>query len=322
MLSLVVVSFACWLVGAVADCRIDWSRPCPAGWDEQPGQAGQCAATASYGGPCATLQSAALSTAGKQRLAQQCGVGWPCIGGSDSCPEGVDFSGCPQGWKETSQGLCGAPPQYFGNCHRTLQFDGDDDDKEDVQLRCGVRWPCKSPCNEDFSAACPEGWRDLGEQQCLAPRDYHGSCLPMQNLAEFAEDQKRGFALACTARWPCQEVVSAGPRCEFTESICPEAWDTFGGGAFPTYCHSADYRGPCRSRISADRINQLGVETVMERCGVQWPCEKITAQTSQGSSVGPPRTEGNEGGPIMDNGSLSAETSRTPNAPPRAGALH
>jgi len=315
----VVLLLACGRLGVVADCRTDWSGSCPAGWNELPGH---CAATASYAGPCATvLLSAGLSTEGKQHLSQQCGFSWPCSG-RDTCPEGVDFAGCPEGWKETSQGLCGAPPQYFGNCRRTLQFEGDDDDeKEDIENQCGVRWPCKRLCSADFSAACPEGWSHLGEQQCLAPKDYHGACLPMQNLAEFTEDQKQGFASACAARWPCQEVVSTGSRCELAESICPEAWETVGGGAFPTYCHSVDYKGPCRSRISADRINELGVDTVMERCGVSWPCAKPEVQISPGSSFAS-KTKGNEGGPIMDNGFLSAETSRMPKAPPRAIALY
>ena len=63
------------------------------------------------------------------------------------CPacEAKDFSEpCPRGWRgDSADGMCTAPPGYAGACETALSFVAASAEKKaEVELICGVCWPC------------------------------------------------------------------------------------------------------------------------------------------------------------------------------------
>ena len=57
-----------------------------------------------------------------------------------------DFSEpCPVGWRgDSAEGMCTAPPGYAGACQSALSFAAASAEKKaEVELICGVCWPCK-----------------------------------------------------------------------------------------------------------------------------------------------------------------------------------
>ena len=52
---------------------------------------------------------------------------------------------CPQGWEETTTGICEAPPGYNGFCSHQLAFAGSSvSGKITAEQSCDVCWPCAS----------------------------------------------------------------------------------------------------------------------------------------------------------------------------------
>jgi len=296
MMRAVVVLIVLVTLVSSEDCRQDFSPLCPSGWARLAG--GSCEAPLSYAGNCDTVfKSLGLSAEEKQSLSLSCGFNWPCV--EEAICE-RDFAGCPLGWSESSDGACGAPAMYFGSCANRLSFD-DGSDKEEIGLRCGVQWPCKHSCIEDFAGAtCPESWQHLGSGSCLAPAVYAGGCLPLQNLGGFTEGQKKSFASSCNVPFPCKSgAVAEEEGCEPADQACPSGWEEIGDATQgeKTYCYGAGYIGPCRNLIAVDLIQEAGREAFTQRCVVQWPCkvgkDEITTEAEKTSAGA-----GGIGGPV------------------------
>ena len=61
------------------------------------------------------------------------------------CEAKTYFDTCPQGWVESADGLCEAPPSYGGFCSHQLSFVGSSvSSKIAAETSCDVCWSCGS----------------------------------------------------------------------------------------------------------------------------------------------------------------------------------
>jgi CPW-WPC domain-containing protein len=120
-------------------CEADFAASCPDGWS-QSGAA--CVAPAVYAGPCERRREfASGDVAAKASFADSCDAPWPCKGGSDACPQGHDFGGCPKGWSQGRFGFCETSGE--GPCGSAFHFaDMPVSEKLDLAKACGFGWPC------------------------------------------------------------------------------------------------------------------------------------------------------------------------------------
>jgi len=169
-----------------------------------------CAAPASYGGACKTMQSfVSKSITEKQQLAEECKAPWPC----DDCAEGRDYSQlCPEGWNDDGGGFCKAPADFETKCATSYDFAGMDIAmKQELAVTCGFNWNCNAMCIQDFSASCPELWEEvpLNPALCAAPVTYSGVCGFSTNTTRMTAEQKAAFAKKCAVKWPCLGAAAA-----------------------------------------------------------------------------------------------------------------
>jgi len=132
---------------------------------------------------------------------------------------------CPEGWALDLVRDCFAPSSYAGPCVRRKAFNKYNyAEKEEWAKICGVTWPSpasssgrelfrdgvasdkvrgEKTCAPNYDENCPARWLRVG-RYCRAPGDYEGACGVYVTSVSFAVDQKRAFAVACNAPWPCE----------------------------------------------------------------------------------------------------------------------
>ena len=87
------------------------------------------------------VAAATTGVAAKASFADSCDAPWPCKGGSDACPQGHDFGGCPKGWSQGRFGFCETSGE--GPCGSAFHFaDMPVSEKLDLAKACGFGWPC------------------------------------------------------------------------------------------------------------------------------------------------------------------------------------
>ena len=102
--------------------------------------------------------------------------------------------------------LRGSVYTHGGSCLEQYNFDTYTlEKKEQVAHACGFQWPCRAPCERDYSSACPSGWTELSFSpgMCQAPPIYIGECPFGANMTGATADQKAAFELKCSVRYPC-----------------------------------------------------------------------------------------------------------------------
>jgi CPW-WPC domain-containing protein len=186
-----------------AICSRNWNHPCPSGWMAFGGR--DCIAPPSYQGACGHLQSFEGATPfDKNKFAEDCQVQWPCL---DECSEGRDYGqACPQDWEDSHDGFCVAARKVTKPSHCAELYKFDDmsaGEKEAIAFACGLKWPCKLPCVQDYSQACPQEWQESSQGNCVAPETYAGKCDYVVNMKGASADQKRAFAEKCFVQFPC-----------------------------------------------------------------------------------------------------------------------
>lgn len=147
---------------------------------------------------------------------------------------------CPMGWHEDALARCKAPLSYTGPCEALLATDTTDDAaKAKLEIKCKVRWPLVSPCQQDFGAECPFGWIGLGGV-CRAPALYSGKCATRARLTDSL--QKQAFSTECVVRWPCQ--LDCEP--DFQQA-CPNGWLLVSDVCVASMSSDSSYQytGPC-----------------------------------------------------------------------------
>merc|ERR1712062_730519 len=178
-------------------CQRDWEG-CPDGW-KLVGSA--CLAPTSYRGACDHVFHLGGLLSEKERFANECQAPWPCAG---ECAGGHDYdSGCPNGWVEKA-GFCENPNALASSkCSSRYLFSVMDTGmKQNLASTCGIEWACRTVCEEDYGALCPEGWSAQNEQ-CYAPASYVGECKYAANLSGLSAEEKRAFSNSCAAPFPC-----------------------------------------------------------------------------------------------------------------------
>merc|ERR1712050_247755 len=170
--------------------------------------------------------------------------------GCRQCSEKDYSEPCPLGWVELADGICSAPLDYKGDCSKQQGFMGGSAvEKEEVELMCGVCWPCKddAACVRDWSRPCPFGYAPsviryddfatAAGTSCEADLTYDGQCEAQISFQ--SDEDKRSFAQRCKVAWPCKAVCGTN-----AQSTCPEDWTHAGDG----YCVApAHYKVPtCR----------------------------------------------------------------------------
>ena len=141
-------------------CTIDFSRPCPDGWDTD--GSNHCIAPPEYTGPCVGRKDfrGASSTA-KSRWSSLCNARWSCraqrgdtsdVGDGRGCA--ADYAKtCPAGWTIVGS-QCVAPIDYQGPCAPTVDLSGLVADQRDAYAKaCGCPWPCGIDSFHDAGAS-------------------------------------------------------------------------------------------------------------------------------------------------------------------------
>ena len=133
----------------VDTCTMDFSSPCPDGWDTD--RSNHCVAPSEYAGPCIgrkDFRGASSST--RNHWSSLCNVRWPCrrqrgdvndVGDDRGCA--ADYSKtCPAGW--TIVGIqCVAPIDYQGPCATMIDLSRlAVAQKAAYAKACELSWPC------------------------------------------------------------------------------------------------------------------------------------------------------------------------------------
>merc|ERR1712217_852405 len=145
--------------------------------------------------------SKAAATQAQKDFSQQSMLGQHLETGCAQCP-GKDYSEpCPSGWEYLSDGTCKASPDYVGVCSAKQSFvEGSVVEKEEVELICGVCWPCS--CERDWAPPCPSGYSLIGNATCSADIGYEGQCEQLVSFKDVHE--KMAFAQRCQTSWACK----------------------------------------------------------------------------------------------------------------------
>ncbi|GFE54215.1 cpw-wpc domain-containing, putative [Babesia ovis] len=139
-------------------CIKDYTQPCAEGWAESSVLARVCEAPISYYGPCATNVAFMDTKEDKIKLEEMCHIKWPCF---SYCRED-DLTGCPKFWY-LEDGFCKPSAGYHGRCSEPADLTKMHETERTLWgNRCGVQWPCKTKCKNNYKAKCPEGWQPTG----------------------------------------------------------------------------------------------------------------------------------------------------------------
>jgi len=192
---------------------------------------------------------------------------------------------------------------YDGKCKSVVRM-GDELFKEEFGIRCGLKWPCKKQCQEDFGLACPTGWFLL-DGTCVADSAYAGPCVPFAALAKLDTDAKQFYGEKCNVEFCHEAHKETEELCDpDIASNCPLGWKSVGSRI--GYCYGVDYRGACRPIVSMAFLEKAGRKAFAETCGVNWPCERHGAKDRAGHSARDQWRGLEPRGPIASDGRLFA----------------
>jgi len=181
-----------------ADCVQDFRQACPSLWREIAN--GKCDAPRSYTGVCPMrLDASTMSDSEKHAWSVRCAARWPCAAREKHSYDDV----CPSGWSLQSGHVCQAPEHYAGPCERTAYMSSaSEGDKKSFGATCRVSWPAAPNCMRDYSAACPSGWHDGGDE-CIAPFTYK-ICSSRKSFSLMTPAAKEEWAKNCKVEFPCK----------------------------------------------------------------------------------------------------------------------
>lgn len=192
---------------------------------------------------------------------------------------------CPEGWAEAGDGSsCIAQQDFQGSCPLKLDFGGLTPlGKRQQALRCGAHYPCHGACSADTSKACPLGWTEDVNHDCLAPVGYGGRCVGRKNFKGMKKSQKAFWAHICDVAWPCRKPGSDAAT-KASESIgvktftskdcvpnyseaCPDKFEVKG-----SRCVAASgFSGMCGFSLSS-QYNAAEKAAYAAACLTPWPC--------------------------------------------------
>lgn len=141
-------------------CTMDFSIPCPDGWDTD--GSNHCVAPPEYAGPCIGRRDfRGASTSAKSHWSSLCNARWPCRRQRGDVSDGGDGRGCaadysktcPAGW--TIVGIqCVAPIEYQGPCATMIDLSGLAVAQKDAYAKaCESPWPCTGDSFLDTGAS-------------------------------------------------------------------------------------------------------------------------------------------------------------------------
>jgi CPW-WPC domain-containing protein len=249
-----------------AECVRDFSDACPIDWDEV--EIGLCEAPVSYEGGCDhELNTIGMSEKDKHEMATSCDVSWPCIAAAKKNYGEI----CPDGWTLQSGQSCTAPRDYVGPCDAFARLGGmTEEDKQTFEAACVVSWPgLPLQCARDYNRSCPFGWMEKwasGNIECVAP-DWFRGCSGVQQLGRKTPQEKRAWATACGAPFPCKDRTIGDHD---WSQICPADWFAMNGGEA---CFAPNsYTGPCQSiQHGLAELSRADKEAIARTCQVVWP---------------------------------------------------
>lgn len=138
--------FAC-----VDTCPMDFSSPCPDGWDID--RSNHCIAPPEYAGPCIGRRDfREASSSAKSQWSSLCDVRWPCRKQSGDVSNSAHDRGCPADFSKTcpfdwaTVGFhCVSPIDYNGPCATMVDLRGLTVAQKDAYAKaCSTPWPCES----------------------------------------------------------------------------------------------------------------------------------------------------------------------------------
>lgn len=156
---------------------------------------------------------------GKRAWATKCHVKWPCktMKGRRALRCVPDYTAlCPIGWDNLREtGLCEPPDAFTAppGCEiQTGNLTAFDRwtvaQKQDVEERCHIEWPCRGEKSAVLQSACPEGFRAVRQQQpqgatmCKSIVKGEGPCYTSRDFSALALEELRTLTELCNFRWP------------------------------------------------------------------------------------------------------------------------
>lgn len=191
---------------------------------------------------------------------------------------------CPSGWTDAGDAsTCQAPLDYSGKCKPKVAFGGlTSQQKRQQASNCGASFACLDACSEDASAACPQGWIQDINGDCLAPVGYSGRCVLRKSFSGMKPTEKKAWVQACDLSWPCRKAGldfrdvdrtrtkgSLNGDCVMNFSqACPENFQLHGSSCI---AQSEGSAGLCGLELSSN-FNHAEKAAYARACRTPWPC--------------------------------------------------
>ncbi|SBT49625.1 CPW-WPC family protein [Plasmodium ovale wallikeri] len=231
---------------------------------------------------------------GRKKMEKECDLHFPCI----ECERDYVRVNCPLGWTQTNDGNCKSPadyPVYLRElCGDVVNFKyATPNFRRNWSFVCKSDWPCFSPCEKNYGAACPvgyklinervlEGGRSMGRdhiQVCLnenwkerAPRDSfakRNTCHIIEIYNSLA--LKKEIERKCKVIWPCIN------KCEENfYQTCPYNWLLKKNRCIAPYYYNPP-KG-CSKSFDVLTFNAFDKFLFSNKCFAPWPCKDSCQQ--------------------------------------------
>lgn len=132
-------------------------------------------------------------------------------------------------------------------------------------------------CNRRWTAKCPDGWIQLGEDQCSAVHGlYGGACKTLQSFGSMSIRERQQWAEECKAPWPCDDCPNGSAR-DYAKP-CPEGWSESAGGRAGTCVAPPDFETKCATSYNFAQLDVVTKSELAETCGFNWKCSAACDQ--------------------------------------------
>jgi len=165
---------------------------------------------------------------------------------------------CPEGWGDSGDGsTCIAPANYQGPCGPKLELGGLAAEQKRLEAaRCDASYSCLGACTADLSAACPLGWHEDVNSDCLAPVGYSGQCVMRKSFRGMKMSERHLWCKSCDVNWPCRKTVEEAAPSEKVGAA----------GAIHSDC-IPDYSNACPERFTEEGHSCIAPVGFSGRCG-------------------------------------------------------
>jgi hypothetical protein len=137
---------------------------------------------------------------------------------------------CPDGWKYLGDSKCEAQSTNKGTCTKISQFGGWYNIQNWTNM-CSTKWDnCKqlsvgeiAPFGECQIGTCPDGWKDIGNNQCQNQGTNKGTCPTISTFGGYSNMKKMQWASGCNTEWSNCDQLKNGEVAHTGQNNCKYA---------------------------------------------------------------------------------------------------